>query len=330
MQIIKTVFLAGNDVIDSFKKYYDPNAFELTAVYNGLSHEHASRAESVSGDAVIVDTTTVPQDTINKLISLLNANRGFIVIVPDIKTGFEYLSRGAADMIVKPVSLNARDTESFIYSLCTKIKMSGKQGAEIHRREYKYTGQGISDKIIAIGSSTGGTEIILEIIKNFPKNCPPVVIAQHMPPVFTKLYAQRLDGLCSMSVWEARNGDVLRPGLALIAPGDYQMRVIEKNNSYIVETVSGEKVNGHAPSVDVLFYSVAKAAGKKAVGVILTGMGGDGANGLLEMRKRGAITLGQDEQSSVVYGMPKVAYEIGAVMRQVNMNDMAAAILKSL
>jgi len=151
-----------------------------------------------------------------------------------------------------------------------------------------------------------------------------------MPPVFTKLYAQRMHSLCRMSVWEAKHGDALRPGLVLIAPGDYQMRVAKSGGGYIAEVTAGEKVSGHAPSGDVMFQSVAKAAGSRAVGVILTGMGSDGADGLLEMRKRGAVTFGQDKDSSVVYGMPKAAFDIGAVMRQLNTADMAAAILKSL
>ena len=330
MQKIKTVLLAGSDVADNFKKYNNRNDVEIAAVFNGSDINHAESAEAVKDAVIIIDAVTVPPATVDRLISVLKSNRGYIAIVTDIKNGFDYLNRGAVDMIVKPDPLTPQNAEGFIYSLCTKLKISGKQGAEVYRRELKYSGAGISDKIIAIGASTGGTEIVLNIIKNLPFNCPPVVVAQHMPPVFTKLYAQRVHSICAMSVWEAKQDDILRPGLVLIAPGDYQMRVVNKNNSFTVDLTAGEKINGHAPSVDALFSSVANSAGSRSVGVILTGMGSDGAQGLLEMKQKGAATFGQDEQSSTVYGMPRAAYEIGAVGKQVGTTEMACEILKAL
>jgi len=329
MPKFKAVLIAGSDVAVCFKLYCGKSDTELAAVFSGSSARHGAEAESFK-DAVIIIDASVPNEATNEIISNLSPGRGYIAITADIKTGFDYLNRGAVDMIVKPDLLSPLTSEGFIYSLCTKIKMSARQGAEIYQRDLKYTGPGISDKIIAIGSSTGGTEIILSIIKNLPHNCPPVLIAQHMPPVFTKLYAQRLHNLCAMSVWEAKNGDELRAGLVLIAPGDYQMRVVYKNNRYFTELTSGEKINGHAPSADALFGSIARNAGSKSIGVILTGMGSDGAKGLLEMRRSGSFTIGQDEKSSTVYGMPRVAYEIGAVVKQADMNDIASEILKAL
>ena len=140
-----------------------------------------------------------------------------------------------------------------------------------------------------------------------------------MPPGFTEMYARRLDDQCRVHVKEAKNGDIVKPGQVLIAPGgDEHMRLIKVNGQYQVEIKKGPKVNGHCPSVDVLFESVAHVAKNKAVGIILTGMGGDGAKGLLQMRKAGALTIGQDESTCVVYGMPKVAYDLGAVMYQRN------------
>ncbi len=156
---------------------------------------------------------------------------------------------------------------------------------------------------------------------------PPILIVQHMPAVFTKMYADRLNDICEMTVWEAKNGDKLRPGLVLIAPGDYQMKVVKNYDGYYVECFKGEKVNGHAPSVDVLFDSVADVIGSKAIGIILTGMGGDGSKGMLKMRENGAKTIGQDEKSCVVYGMPKVAYELGAVDEQVALPNIASRIM---
>jgi two-component system chemotaxis response regulator CheB len=180
--------------------------------------------------------------------------------------------------------------------------------------------------IIAIGASTGGTEALYSVIKQFPRNMPGVVIVQHMPPVFTKMYAERLNNSCSMEVKEAETGDVICTGRALIAPGGFHLKVKKADNKFIVESVKGELVNGHCPSVDVLFNSVAEQVGKNVIGVILTGMGSDGAKGLLNLREKGARTIGQNEESCVVYGMPKVAYDIGAVQRQASLDDIPRLI----
>ena len=155
---------------------------------------------------------------------------------------------------------------------------------------------------------------------------PGTVIVQHMPAVFTKMYADRLNNSYLVDVKEAENGDNLYPGRVLIAPGEHQMRLKKRGNTYYVECFRGNKVSGHCPSVDVLFSSVAEVAAKNAIGIILTGMGSDGSRGLLEMRQKGARTIGQDEKSCVVYGMPKVAYEIGAVEKQVPLDKIPQTI----
>lgn len=186
-----------------------------------------------------------------------------------------------------------------------------------------------SRTLIAIGASTGGTEAILEVVKKFPANTPGVVIVQHMPPVFTRMYAERLDKVCPMHVREAENGDRVEQGTILIAPGGTkQMRLNKDLNGYFVQLTDGEKVSGHCPSVDVLFESVAAKAGASAVGVLLTGMGADGAQGLKKMRQAGAYTFGQDEGSCIVYGMPKVAFDIGGVCRQLPLRDIGLAVLQ--
>ncbi|MCL2539612.1 MAG: CheB methylesterase domain-containing protein, partial [Oscillospiraceae bacterium] len=184
--------------------------------------------------------------------------------------------------------------------------------------------------VIAIGASTGGTEATLEIVKNFPKDTPGMIVVQHMPPGFTKMYADRLDRICKMEVREAANGDEIRTGCILIAPGDYHMTVQKSGTKYTVRCFGGEKVSGHRPSVDVLFDSVADQVKSKAIGVILTGMGRDGASGLLKMRKAGAFTIGQNEESCVVYGMPMVAYEIGAVATQASLEKIPDVIAEGL
>lgn len=189
-------------------------------------------------------------------------------------------------------------------------------------------GNGIHRDIVAIGASTGGTEAILSIVRHFPADMPGVVITQHMPAGFTEMYAERLDRICPMEVREAVHGEAVRPGLMLIAPGGYQMRVIRLGSGYTVSVTEEARVNGHAPSVDVLFDSVALAAGSRAVGVILTGMGADGAKGLLHMRQKGAYTIGQDKDSCVVYGMPMEAYKMGAVCRQGSLLTIPAMVTR--
>ncbi len=185
--------------------------------------------------------------------------------------------------------------------------------------------------IIALGASTGGTEATLQVLEQLPADTPGIVITQHMPEGFTNMYAQRLDRLCKMEVKEAVNGDVVRRGLALIAPGgDCQMKVVRLGGHYTVRVYPAEKVNGHRPSVDVLFRSVAQVAKAHAVGIILPGMGQDGAYGLLEMRNAGAFTIGQDKASCVVYGMPMVAQNIGAVTVQASCAGIPSVLINHL
>lgn len=187
-----------------------------------------------------------------------------------------------------------------------------------------------TSQIIAIGASTGGTEAIVSILKELPNTIPGIVIVQHMPPNFTRMFAERLNSITSLNVKEAQTGDQVLPGHVLVAPGDYHMKVYKSGSSYYIRCFKGEKVNGHCPSVDVLFKSVAAEAGKNAIGVILTGMGSDGAKGLLAMKNSGARTIGQDESSSVVYGMPKVAYNIGAIEKQAPLVKIPGLILTLL
>lgn len=189
----------------------------------------------------------------------------------------------------------------------------------------------LKDTVIAIGASTGGTEATLEILKQLPADTPGIVVTQHMPEGFTQMYAQRLDRLCQMEVKEAENGDIIRQGRVLIAPGgSMHMQVVKRGIYYYAKCVPGEKVNGHRPSVDVLFHSVADNVKGSKVGIILTGMGGDGAKGLLAMRRHGAYTIGQDKSSCVVYGMPMEAYKLGAVCKQTPCSKIADLLISHL
>lgn len=194
----------------------------------------------------------------------------------------------------------------------------------------EYQDQKQNIELIAMGASTGGTEALLAVLKELPGNLPPIVITQHMPPVFTEMYAERLDRLCAMEVREAKDGDELYPGLCLIAPGGLQMRVHRDVLGARVSCKEEDKVSGHCPSVDVLFHSVAETYKASAIGILLTGMGKDGAKGLLAMHEQGAYTLGQDEKSSVVYGMPMEAYKLGAVSQQGNLQQIAQYLLQRI
>jgi two-component system chemotaxis response regulator CheB len=185
-----------------------------------------------------------------------------------------------------------------------------------------------SDKVVAIGASTGGTEALREILEAMPPDAPAIVIVQHMPEVFTKAFADRLNRLCRVEVKEAARGDRVAAGRALVAPGNRHTLVIRSGAHYELEVRDGPLVSRHRPSVDVLFGSVAQAAGPNAVGVILTGMGDDGADGMLQMRRAGAATIAQDEQSCVVFGMPKAAIDRGAVDAVVPLTEVPGAILR--
>ncbi|MEG0962321.1 MAG: chemotaxis response regulator protein-glutamate methylesterase [Lachnospiraceae bacterium] len=248
------------------------------------------------------------------------------------KKVFDAMAAGAIDFVYKPSAMDHKAIQEFIRKeLAVKVKIASTVTANKlkHQSSVKVnalSGVDSGERIIAIGASTGGTEAICEVLKQFGKDIPGVVVVQHMPPGFTKMYAQRLNEQCQVEVKEAETGDKVEAGKVLLAPGDRQMRLIKINETYQVECRIGEKVNGHCPSVDVLFQSVARAAGNIAIGVILTGMGGDGAKGLLEMREAGACTIGQNESSCIIYGMPKIAYDIGAVQYQMDLSAVAGKI----
>jgi len=235
------------------------------------------------------------------------------------------LELGAVDCIEKP---RGSDKEGF-RQIAEKVKMAAK--ARVRQRSTRVEPAATdeftpADKIVAIGSSTGGVEALLTLVERLPANCAPTVITQHMPASFTRSFAERLNRACAAQVSEARNGDPLVPGRVYVAPGgDYHLE-IEGTKHLRCKVTHGSPVSGHCPSVDVLFNSVARTAKDRAVGVILTGMGRDGAQGLLAMRQAGARTLGQDEATCVVYGMPRAAYELGAVERQYPLERLGAAV----
>lgn len=242
---------------------------------------------------------------------------------------FDAMHAGAVDFVAKPAVASQQELQQFVKNeLLVKIKIASvARISGIKKAVPALTEQSMNvnnNLVVAIGASTGGTEAIASVLKEFGADIPGVVIVQHMPPGFTDMYAKRLDDNCRVRVKEAKTGDPVRPGHVLLAPGgDAHMRLTKVNGEYQVVIRQGPRVNGHCPSVDVLFDSVASVAGNKALGIILTGMGGDGAKGLLAMRQAGARTIGQDESTCVVYGMPRVAYELGAVEYQEKLSDIA-------
>jgi two-component system chemotaxis response regulator CheB len=249
------------------------------------------------------------------------------------------LESGAVDYVPKPTSNIEKGLEGMMFELRTKIKIASTANVshwknkriETQKRKRDIVGSKSlaesTDKVVAIGASTGGTEAIRKVIESLPITTPGIVIVQHMPKVFTKTFADRLNELSLMQVKEAEEGDRIMNGRVLIAPGDYHMKVVRSGGQYIIKLNQDEKVNGHRPAVDVLFDSVAEHVAKNAYGVILTGMGADGAKGLKKMKDAGAKTIGQDENSSVVYGMPKVAFEMGGVDRQFDLDDIGKALI---
>lgn len=185
-------------------------------------------------------------------------------------------------------------------------------------------------RIIFVGASTGGTEAVKTFLTGIPANCPPILIVQHMPESFTGSFAARLNGLCLPQVIEAKGGELVAPGSVYVAPGHSHMTIRRSGAGYVTELLKTAPVNRHRPSVDVLFDSAAEVVGRNAIGVILTGMGKDGAQGLLRMRKAGAHTFGQDEASCVVYGMPREAALIGAVEETASLNELSRRVLAAL
>jgi len=253
---------------------------------------------------------------------------------PSCRAALEALQFGAVEVLAKPGGpysvgeLRHNLAEKIRAAAAARLRPVTPPGRpEPPAPQQQYTSTLPSDTVIAIGASTGGTEAITSVLTKFPKTAPGVVVAQHIPPEFSRAFANRLNDVCALDVKEASDGDQLRPGLALVAPGDYHMVLRRGPGGYSVNVRSGPRVCYQRPSVDVLFQSVAEVAGGRAIGALLTGMGADGAQGLLKMRQAGARTLAQDEASCVVFGMPREAIERGAAERVVSLSAMPAAIL---
>ena len=258
-----------------------------------------------------------------------------VIVVSSVSDAvFDAMNAGAVEFVSKPDDRSSKGVETLVSDLIAKIVIASKvqmrRRPTVQAEEKVAQAQFDPSRVIGIGASTGGTEAIYRVLRALPANIPGIVIVQHIPPVFSTMFAQRMNTQTALNVKEAATGDFLEPGTVLIAPGDKHMQLRKVGDRYKVEVSEGEKVSGHCPSVDVLFESMAKACGDRAVGVLLTGMGRDGARGLLSMRRSGAYTLGQDEKSSVVYGMPKAAYDMGAVAKQLSLDAIPGELVQFL
>lgn len=303
---------------------------------------HAARAaiKALNPDVVTLDVEMPRMNGLDLLEKIMRLRPTPVIMVSSqtsrgAAATIQALEIGAVDCVAKP---DLEDPDSFA-DLAIKVKAAagacpralpsegrcarGRAGLVDCEQRYRPDG-----RILAIGASTGGVEALFAVLSRFPANCPPTVITQHMPATFTASFAARLDRFCKPHVSEASDGAVLRAGHIFLAPGGATHLEIQSPPPFRCRLTPGDPINGHRPSVDALFNSVAAAAGRKAIGVILTGMGRDGAEGLLAMRKARATTLGQDESSCVVFGMPKVAFEVGAVERQLPLDRMASEILR--
>jgi two-component system chemotaxis response regulator CheB len=252
------------------------------------------------------------------------------------------LELGAVDYLAKPQAENISMLQGYADDIRDKIRAAS--GARLRstsrvavppaptfvQPKGNFSSRLLAEKVIAIGASTGGTEAIKEVLSSLPGEMPPIVMVQHMPESFTPSFAQRLNSLSKLTVIEAQGGERLKPGMAYLAPGHSHMRVRKSGGSLVLELSQEEPVNRHRPAADVLFWSVAEQVGQNALGVILTGMGKDGAQGLLAMRQAGAWNIGQDQASCVVYGMPREAAEVGALDEAASLADISGKIVAKL
>jgi len=303
-------------------------------------------------DVILLDIEMPRMDGIAFLKKIMSERPTPVVICSSLTTDgatstMQAMAAGAVDIITKPKV----GADNFLLEAAAEVIQTVKAAARANLRNLKVIGPAagpvpkklaadailsapvrdvriVTERIVAIGASTGGTQTIEAILTALPVESPGIAIVQHMPEKFTALFAERLNSLCAMEVREARNDDRLMPGRVLIAPGGRHMLVKRQGTEYRVEVMNGPHVNRHCPSVDVLFRSVARYAGRNATGILLTGMGDDGARGLKEMRDLGAYTVAQDESTSIVYGMPKEAVNLGAADDVLPLQEIAGAILR--
>ncbi len=298
------------------------------------------KIKALNPDVITLDVEMPRMDGLAFLEKLMTLRPMPVVMVSSLtergaEVTMKAMELGAVDVFCKPADASA--LTSYSRELTDKVKAAANARVRaLGDRPRPAAAQKLSvttlykstDRLVAIGSSTGGVEALRDIILALPADAPPIVVTQHIPPKFSASFAERLNGMAQVRVKEAADGDRIVAGHVFIAPGDKHVSVRRSGAALVTHVYDGPLVTGHKPSVDVLFHSVAEACGGKAVGVILTGMGRDGADGLLAMRKSGAATIGEDEASCVVYGMPKAAKELGGVEKELPLSRIAEEILR--
>ncbi len=307
------------------------------------------RIKALNPDVLTLDVEMPRMDGLSFLEKLMRLRPMPVIMVSSLterssETTLHALELGAIDYVTKPAHDIRKGIDESSQEIIDKIRIpASARNKNITRRpppppiEKKLTADAMlpqtnghiatTKKVVIIGASTGGTEAIKDILTLLPANSPPILITQHMPAAFTTAFARRMDGVCRITVKEARDGELIMPGHAYIAPGDRHLLLARSGVNYTTQIADGPLVCRHRPSVDVLFRSAANCAGKNIVGVILTGMGDDGANGMLEMKQAGAFTIAQNEESCVVFGMPKEAIARGGVDEIVPLHDIAGRIM---
>lgn len=321
----------------------------------GIAHDaHQARAliKEVEPDVVTLAIELVGMNGLAFLGKIMTLRPMPVVVISQLFSNNPLLAKqaiklGAASYIQKPnlSAVSSRHFDSFAREVIKKLREAESQFKRaqqtmlsqsssslprpaLHQEPATQSTGQVSHRLIAIGASTGGTEAITTLLRCLPENSPGIVIAQHMPSGFTGSFATRLQGICTVHVQEARHDEVIKSGHVYIAPGGYHLKIQKRAGCFYTQLNDDEPVNLHKPSVDVLFESVAEQAEKRGIGIILTGMGKDGARGLLKMKQAGAMTYAQDEQSSVVYGMPRAAKSLGAVSKELPLEDIAEELLQ--
>ncbi len=296
--------------------------------------------KELNPDVVTLDVEMPHMDGLTFLKNIMRLRPMPVVMISTLtqagaEVTLEALEVGAVDFIAKPTTNIAHGLAELSAELTAKVKNAARTRVRASKPtpaaappQRALLGRS-TGKIVVIGSSTGGVEALKVVLLGMPADAPPILITQHMPPRFTASFAQRLDRECAMTICEAQHNQRVENGHVYIAPGSHHLELIRDGAHFVCALRDGDPVSGHRPSVDVLFRSAAKAAAGRAVASILTGMGKDGAEGMVELRKAGAYTLGQDEASSLVYGMPRVAFERGGVIKQCSLDHMAEAILEA-
>ena len=325
MNSIKLIVVSNSGLLDAIQDHFQ----KLPGYTLALATQNIAEAESyLARSDTQVALVDVGATAARPFLASLKAKKIPSLVVADTANeGFSLMGAGATHMVVRDVSIGEN---YFCRMMAIRITQLIQKTGVNSPRALKRPNATPVDKIVVIGSSTGGPEAVAQILKDLSVNVPPILITQHMPPVFTRMYAERLHGSCKVSVWEAQDGDALVNGLVLIAPGDLHMELARSGSGFCVRCLMGAAVSNQRPSVDVLFDSAARIMGLKSnrvLSIILTGMGSDGARGMLNLRQKGAHTLGQDEASCVVYGMPKAAYDCGAVETQLPLDKIAQRIV---